>query len=253
MQMQMSDALSELGVRPDTLTDADRASLDRDGYFIVPGVLPTEQAAAMATRLDEIAAAEGEAAGKDFHTEKGTTRLGTLINKDPMFDITFLHPRGLAAVNYILQGNFGLSSITGRAAQPGEGHQPLHRDNHERCANVLWAISEFTAQNGPTRLVPKSHLHPKGPAEAMEDAAAHHPDEIYVIVPAGSLIVINGWTWHGGTRNGTDKPRHLVSAFFMPRGNYQSISHRRLNDASYQRLSEAARFVIDHEYVAGAT
>jgi hypothetical protein len=247
MQMQMTEALRELGVGEDTLTQSDRESLDRDGYFIVPGVLPAAQAAAMAARLDELAIEEGENAGKDFHTEKGTTRLGTLINKDPIFDICFLHPRGLAAVNHILQGDFGLSSITGRAAQPGEGHQGLHRDNHERCANVLWAVSEFTEKNGPTRLVPKSHLHSQGPVEAMEDASARHPDEIYVIVPAGSLIVINGWTWHGGTRNGTDRPRHLVSAFFMPRGNYQSIAHRRLSDASQKRLSEAARFVIDFE------
>jgi hypothetical protein len=247
MQMEMSEALRELGVGPDTLTAADREGLDRDGYFIVPGVLPAAQATAMASRLDALGVEEGENAGKDFHTEKGTTRLGTLINKDPMFDVCFLHPRGLAAVNYILKENFGLSSITGRAAQPGEGHQGLHRDNHVPCANVLWAVSEFTAKNGPTRLVPGSHLHPKGPTEAMEDAGAKHPDEIYVIVPAGSLIVINGWTWHGGTRNGTDRPRHLVSAFFMPRGNYQSIAQRRLSHASQERLSEAARFVIDHE------
>src|ERR1700677_4349422 len=104
MQLQMTDALHELGVRPDTLTPSDRASLDRDGYMIVPNVLPPAQAAAMAARLDTLAAAEGESAGKDFHTEKGATRLGTLINKDPMFDTCFLHPRGLAAVNYLMKG-----------------------------------------------------------------------------------------------------------------------------------------------------
>ncbi len=247
MQLQMTDALHELGVRPDTLTPSDRASLDRDGYMIVPNVLPPAQAAAMAERLDTLAVAEGENAGKDFHTEKGATRLGTLINKDPMFDICFLHPRGLAAVNYLMEGDFGLSSITGRAAQPGEGLQALHRDNSVRCANVLWAVSDFTLENGPTRLVPGSHLHPQSPSEAMENAEARHPDEIYVIVPAGTLIIIHGWTWHGGTRNGTTCPRHLISAFFMPRGNYQSIAHRQLTQASQRRLSEAARFVIDHE------
>ena len=82
----------------------------------------------MAARLDTLAAAEGENAGKDFHTEKGATRLGTLINKDPMFDICFLHPRGLAAVNYLMEGDFGLSSITGRAAQPGEGRAVVQPD-----------------------------------------------------------------------------------------------------------------------------
>jgi ectoine hydroxylase-related dioxygenase (phytanoyl-CoA dioxygenase family) len=250
MQLQMTSALTDLGVSPDTLTASDRASLDRDGYMIVPNILPKEQAAAMAARLDAIAAAEGANAGKDFQVEKGATRLGSLINKDPIFDVCFLHPRGLAAVNHIMHGDFGLSSITGRAAQPGEGHQGLHRDNIVMdSANILWAVSDFTPENGPTRLVPGSHLHPKAPHEAMEDSAARHPDEIYCIVPAGTLIVINGRTWHGGTRNGTNRPRHLISAFFLPRGRYQTESQRRLSEASQQRLSESARFVIDHEDV----
>lgn len=247
MQMQMDEALTELGVKANTLSEKDRASLDGEGFMIVPNVLPAAQAATMAARLDALGIEEGEEAGKDFHTEKGTTRLGTLINKDPIFDVCFLHPLGLAAVNHVMAGNFGLSSITGRAAQPGDGHQVLHRDNSVPCANVLWAVSEFTAKNGPTRLVPKSHLFPTSPEKAMEDPKATHPDETYAIVPAGSLIVINGWTWHGGTRNGTEKPRHLVSAFFMPRGTYQDIAKRKLSVASQKRLSDAARFVIDHE------
>jgi len=247
--MNMETALFDLGVRPGSLTDADRASLDREGCMIVPNVLPPALSAEMAARLDAIAAAEGEDAGKDFQVEKGATRLGSLINKDPVFDTCFLHPRGLAAVNHIMHGDFGLSSITGRAAMPGEGLQSLHRDNEALdSANVLWAVSDFTPDNGPTRLIPRSHLFPTAPGEAMADPVARHPDEIYVIVPAGTMIVINGRTWHSGTRNNTSRPRHLVSAFFLPRGRYQTDSHRKLTEASQQRLGDSAHFVIDHEY-----
>jgi hypothetical protein len=248
MQMQMTEALAALGAGPETLTESDRASLDRDGYMIVPDAIPTDVAAAMAQRLDEIAAEEGENAGKDFQIEKGATRLGTLINKGAIFDASFLHPRGLAAVNYIMHGDFGLSSITGRAAMPGAGDQGLHRDNPVYdSANVIWAVSDFTPQNGPTRLIPGSHRFPGGPDTMMADPKAKHPDEIYFIAKAGTLLVINGRTWHGGTRNGTDKPRHLISAFFLPRGKYQTEANRRLSEASRKRLSEAAKFVIDHE------
>lgn len=233
------------------MTPSDRESLDRKGFLIVPDALPPVLAATMASRLDALAAEEGDNAGKDFQVEKGATRLGTLINKDPVFDLCFLHPRALAAVNYLLRGDFGLSSITGRAAQPGEGHQALHRDNQDfDSANVLWTISDFTPENGPTRLVPGTHLHASTPQQAMVDSAGKHPEEIYLIAPAGTLLVINGRTWHGGTRNGTNRPRHLVSAFFMPRGHYQPEAHRRLNGESRQRLSESARYVIDFESAA---
>jgi hypothetical protein len=248
MQTTMTSALHDLGVRPETLTPSDRASLDRDGLLIIPGVLPPPLAAAMADRLDSIAAEEGPNAGKDFQVEKGATRLGTLINKDPLFDITFLHPRALAAVNHLMRGDFGLSSITGRAAQPGEGLQAIHRDNTTLpSANVLWAVSDFTPDNGPTRLIPGSHLYPGAPNELLQDPTAPHPDEIHCVVPAGTLIVINGKTWHGGTRNNTNRPRHLISAFFLPRGRYQPDSCRRLTPDSHQRLTRAALFVIDHE------
>lgn len=244
----MADALQQLGVGESTLSAEEAARLDRAGYLVMPGVLPKETAARMAARLDELAREEGENAGHDFHTEKGTTRLGSLIDKDSLFDICATHPRALAAVAHVLGEDFGLSSITGRAALPGEGHQPFHRDNNlERCANALWVVSEFTAKNGPTRLVPGSHRSPEAPAESMEDPAAPHPDEVRLIAPAGTLVVIDGWTWHGGTQNNSSLPRHLVSAFFTRRGKYQSIAHRTLSRATQTRLSDAALHILDHD------
>lgn len=243
----MTEILRELGVSENALAAEEATQLDEEGYLVVRGVLPAEQAARMAARLDAIAVEEGEAAGKDFHTEKGATRLGSLVNKDPLFDVCFSHPRALAAVAHIMGKDFGLSSITGRAAQPGEGHQALHRDGVGPCANALWVVSDFTEENGPTRLVPGSHLNDQAPPEALPDPSAPHPDQIRVIAPAGTLVVINGWTWHGGTRNGTSQPRHLVSAFFTQRGHYQGISNRKINQATQQRLSRAALYVLDHD------
>ena len=73
----LSGALRELGVTDQTLTAEQKASLAEDGYVIIPHAITTAQAAHLAQRLEEIAAEEGENAGKDFHTEAGATRLGT--------------------------------------------------------------------------------------------------------------------------------------------------------------------------------
>src|SRR4030095_4841481 len=53
---------------------------------------------------------------------------------------------------------------------PGQGAQPLHRDrlawggylpaSVEPQFNTLWALTEFTAANGATRVVPGSHQWP---------------------------------------------------------------------------------------------
>lgn len=83
----------------------------------------------------------------------------------------------------------------------------------------------------------------------MDDPHAPHPDEIKLVAPAGTLVVINGHTWHGGTRNQTREPRHLVSAFWTARGLYQECSGRLLGASTASRLSAAQLFVLDHEVV----
>ncbi len=85
--MNIREALEELGVRPDTLSDAEKEQLDRDGYLPLPGILSPEQVAAIGERLDELSRSEGATAGLEVHQEAGTDRLADLVNKDPMFEV----------------------------------------------------------------------------------------------------------------------------------------------------------------------
>lgn len=244
--VSLTDALRQLGVTDDTLSPAEKSQLDQQGYVNLGQAITTEQALQMSASIDRITGEEAENAGKDFHTEKGATRLGTLINKDSCFDVCFLHPKALAAIARVISGDFGLSSITSRTALPGDGSQPLHNDCplSFSSANALWMVDAFTEDNGPTRLVPGSHLSGKAPGDVV-DPVADHPDQIRLLGPAGSLVVINAHTWHGGTRNPSTRPRRLISAFFSAKNHYQSIAHRQLNAASVKRLSPFARTVID--------
>src|SRR2546422_11213463 len=121
--MDIPNALFELGVRNDTLSPVERYMLDRDGYVPLYEVLSVEQISSFRSRLDDLVALEGEDAGKEVHQEAGTERLSDLVNKDPMFDICFTHPRVLAGIAHVLKGDLKLSSLNYRAALPEYGLQ----------------------------------------------------------------------------------------------------------------------------------
>jgi hypothetical protein len=115
--------LEELGVRHDTLTQAEKDHLDGEGYLRLPAILTAEQVDAFRVRLDELVHAEGDQAGQEVHQEQGTDRLADLVNKGEMFQVCFTHPRVLAAVAHVLQNDLKLSSLNAREARPGEGLQ----------------------------------------------------------------------------------------------------------------------------------
>src|SRR3984957_15659074 len=205
--MDMATALDELGVTERTLDPATQERLDRDGYAPLPGMLTDEQLARARTRVAELAAAEGEAAGREVHQEAGTDRLADLVNKDPVFEICFTEPRVLACVAHVL-GEFKLSSLNFRAALPGQGLQALHVEGgpvtdpaRYQVCNSIWLLDDFTAGNGATRVVPGSHRFGKKPGDVMTDVRGAHPQEVLLRAPAGTGVVFNSHLWHGGTLN----------------------------------------------------
>ncbi len=251
--MTIGEALSALGVREDTLTPAEKERLDRDGFLPLPGILSAGQVEVLRRRTRELSLQEGTDAGKEVHQEAGTDRLSDLVNKDPMFQVCFTHPRVLAAVAHVLGGDLKLSSLNSRAALPGEGLQALHLDGGQPSApgvydvcNSIWLLDDFTPENGPTRLVPGTHRAGRGPGDAMADPSAPHPDEVTLLASAGTVAVFNSHVWHGGTRNESDKPRRALHSFFTRRALRPQLDQRQyLRPETAAWLGEAARVVLD--------
>lgn len=247
----MATALAELGVTDGTLNADVRERLDRDGYAALAGVLSDAQMTAMRARLAELMAAEGDQAGIEVHQEAGTGRLADLVNKDPVFEVCFTHPRVLACIAHVL-GEFKLSSLNSRAALPGQGLQALHAEGgpvgagpYQVC-NSIWLLDDFTMDNGATRVVPGSHRFTVPVRDVMADPTAAHPDEVKLIAPAGTVVVFNSHLWHGGTRNRTGRPRRAVHSYFTRRGNRQQLEQRKyVRPETLARLSPAARFILD--------
>ncbi|GAB4457096.1 MAG: hypothetical protein OHK0029_16210 [Armatimonadaceae bacterium] len=251
--MTIKEALTELGVRDDTLTAEEKAQLDRDGYLPLYDMLTPEQVAAFNTRLSELLAEEGTEAGKEVHQEAGADRLSDLVNKSPLFHICFTHPRLLAGIAHVLGGDLKLSSLNFRAALPGHGLQALHADwgeavspdNYQVC-NSIWLLDDFTEENGATRVVPGSNRSGKMPQQVMENPADPHPDQVLLTAPAGTVVIFNSHTWHGGTLNRTDKPRRAMHSYFTRRHQWQQLDQKKyLRPETREHLSEAAQVILD--------
>ena len=251
--MDIAAALRELGAGPDLLDAAERAQLDRDGYLPIPDVLSLEQLAAVRTRLAELTAAEGASAGHEVHQEGGTERLADLVNKGEMFDVFYTHPKVLAAVAHVLDGDLKLSSLNARAALPGFGAQGMHADWHEPVApgdyqvcNSIWLIDDFTEHNGATRVVPGSHRSERRPTAEEGGPDVRHPDERLLLGTAGTVVIFNSHLWHGGTLNRSKTPRRALHGYFTRRRHPQQLDQATyLRVRTAERLPAAARVVLD--------
>src|SRR5689334_21710912 len=251
--MNIDQALQTLGVRGDTLTAEEKDRLDRDGFLPLPNILTPEQVKRFGARLDELTQLEGENAGKEVHQEAGTIRLSDLVNKDPIFEVCFTHPRVLAAIDHVLNGDLKLSSLNFRAALPGFGLQSLHADWGSAVApgnyvvyNSIWLLDDFTESNGATRVVPGSQRSGKMAKEAMADPTQPQPGEVLLTAPAGTVVIFNSHTWHGGTLNRTDRPRRALHSYFTRRDQQQQLDQKAyIRPETYQRLRPAARFILD--------
>jgi ectoine hydroxylase-related dioxygenase (phytanoyl-CoA dioxygenase family) len=256
----MHETLSQLGVKEDLITQEEKAFLDANGYLPLGPILSPEQLEAIRNRIQSLLEEEGERAGAELldspyirhPKEAGADRLADLVNKDPLFDIFYTHPRVLAAVACVLGKEMKLSSLNYRAAKPGMGLQKLHADWHEAVApgdykvcNSIWLLDDFSAANGATRLVAGTHLDGKLPQEVLEDPLATHPDEIIIEAPAGSVVIFNSHTWHGGTDNHTDQARRSVHSYFCRRDQPQQVEQLRyIRPETRARLSAAAQTLL---------
>jgi ectoine hydroxylase-related dioxygenase (phytanoyl-CoA dioxygenase family) len=77
-----------------------------------------------------------------------------------------------------------------------QGIYPVPRDR-DVMVTAIWALDDFTAGNGATRLAPGSHrLGESRPSEAVA-----------VEMAAGSVLLFSGRLWHGAGANTSTVPR----------------------------------------------
>ncbi|MBM3458241.1 MAG: phytanoyl-CoA dioxygenase family protein [Armatimonadetes bacterium] len=229
------------------------AQLDAAGYLVLPGVLSPARLEALRTRVAELFAEEGEAAGAEFRREPEAGRLANLVDKGALFLELILTPSVLPWVEQVLGPGFKLSSLNARVAQPFQTRgQPLHADmgsvpdaQGSWVCNTVWLLDDFTGENGALRVVPGSHRWGRLPQDVLADPIASHPDEVLLTGAAGSVFVMNAHTWHAGTANRTSVPRRAIHAFYCRRDMPQQQHQKRLlRPATQAMLSPSLRRLL---------
>jgi hypothetical protein len=250
MKEDMDAALRGLGVDGGTLTSAAKEALDRDGFVVFPSLLDDAAVQSLKQRVEELETQEDAWGAGTYAEDPRAVRVENLDHKDQRFDELWLHPVLLAVLQYVL-GDFWLGSMTSRSPRPHMGHQRLHRDGPRVFAGAAtscqtaWMLDDFNPVRGTTRLVPGSHRFPSRPEDVVADPEAAHADQVLVEAPRGSLMVFNGYLWHGGTENTTDTLRHGVFSFFARRDQARKYDQGALLDEETRsRLTPEALYVL---------
>jgi ectoine hydroxylase-related dioxygenase (phytanoyl-CoA dioxygenase family) len=185
--------------------------LAEDAAVIIDGLMTPDLLDRVRTEI--MPYVEATPHGRDDFTGRLTTRTGALVARSPAcreLVMDKLVNEATAAFLAPFCDRYQLHLTQVIRIKPGQGAQVLHRDrlawggylqrSIEPQLNMIWAVTDFTKENGATRVVPGSHL--------WEDGRGAHEDEItYAEMKAGSVIIYTGSVIHSGGANVSQSDR----------------------------------------------
>jgi ectoine hydroxylase-related dioxygenase (phytanoyl-CoA dioxygenase family) len=196
---------------PDTLS-AELDTLTRDGFVVLDRVLGADEIVAIRRALEPYL--QGKYFGRNRFEGFRTQRVYALCAKHRVFADLVSHPRVLSLLDRLLEPNYLLSAALAIHLGPGSDAQEFHPDDGGYHiprprppvgVSTIWAIDDFTADNGATEVIPGSHRW--GDERPVPD----DPRARKIVMPAGSVVVFLGTLWHRGGANATDRPRLAVT------------------------------------------
>jgi ectoine hydroxylase-related dioxygenase (phytanoyl-CoA dioxygenase family) len=203
--------------------------VERDGGVVIQGLLTQDQVAQLNVEIEPAMQALNPGSTHDhelmqaFHGVN-TKRLTNLVTHSELFRNEIINDSLVQEIaDHILLEKTGMYWMT--AAQvieigPGNPAQPMHRDlenfwplfelgskGTEGTINFLIAFTDFTEENGATRVIPGSNHSPD-----FEDRGTHE-DTIPAIMKRGDALLLSGKTAHSGGANQTSDVYRRAVAF----------------------------------------
>lgn len=197
-------------------------SLEVEGYVVLPRILDELQIARIKQEL-----ADAEMSHTSYSTSQTRSvvqpqwispAVAELIGYPPMID--FLHDvlgpdivftRGF--FQRTLHGSPGIAMHTD--GQPHGSNLFGYEGSCPRLLRVLYYLDELTPDRAPFRLIPRSHLSFHAQASPYV-RYKWHPEEITLVVPAGSAVVVPSMLLHGSHPNTDPLSRELVQLGYRP-------------------------------------
>jgi ectoine hydroxylase-related dioxygenase (phytanoyl-CoA dioxygenase family) len=216
------------------------AALARDGVAVVDNLVPR---AFMERAREELAPfMERTPFGTDGFAGRRTKRTGGLVARSAACRELLMNPVVLGAVKQLLADatsvQLHLSQVI--AIGPGEPAQAVHRDQwgfdfypfpkgYEVQCNTIWAMTDFTEENGGTRVIPGSHLHADRLEYKESDTEAAEMEQ-------GSVLFYSGALYHGGGGNRSTATRMGINLTYarswlrQEENQYLSVPHEIARD-----------------------
>ncbi|MBF2754514.1 MAG: phytanoyl-CoA dioxygenase family protein [Gammaproteobacteria bacterium AqS3] len=236
------------------------------GYAIFERVLSDEQLTEIRSALRPHLEADIRGRG-DFEGLK-SNRVYAMMAKSDVFSHLAAHPLPLAFSEADLGTSCQLSAMLAINLHPGETPQPWHHDD-SHCklprprealqVSAFWAIDAMTEDNGATEFLPCSHKWTEDRIEGTASAESYtdrsektqdvgaRDDAVKAVMPAGSLMLLNGLVWHRGGANRSDNPRLIITpqycvGWMRPLENFLLATPKHV----VQRMPKRARELIGY-------
>lgn len=192
-------------------------SFQEQGFVVFERLIPQEQVRSLVDAMLAAEESRGYSYAKTSFEGFKTVRINNLLTYGEAFWDVPLQPEVLQLAEAVLDKELLLSSLCTLTLGPGQPAQPLHDDMQQLrlprprpplAVNAVWALSDFTEQNGATRIVPGSHRydHPPPYGGEVETVAA--------TMPAGSVMLFDSALWHYGGANESAERRYAISCYY---------------------------------------
>jgi len=185
---------------------------ERDGYVVIERAIDAARVRAIALALAPYEAALPT--GRNDFEGTRTRRVYSLAGKGDVFLELALHETIVAMLDRLLLPGWLLSNLQSIRILPGDTPQPWHADDTfyplprprttRLSVSTIWALEDFTAEVGATEIVTGSH-------RWAYERPDEHTKSIAAVMPAGSVIVFDGSTWHRGGANRSQRTRLAIS------------------------------------------